>query len=80
MVGKNKDHPSRGIQRCKNKRYSYESTHKYQIGGDSTKIGRAGTKIGGPVMDFSVVIYFEEGGQSSNLSISSQTTRHKPAP
>jgi len=44
-------------------------THKYQIGGDSTKIGRAGTKIGGPVMDFSVFIYFEEGEQSGNLSI-----------
>jgi len=62
-------HPQAKIGRCKNRRYSYKSTHKYQIGGDSTKIGRAGTKIGGPVTDFSVFIYFEGGGQSGNLSI-----------
>ena len=57
------------IGRCKNRRYPYESTCKYQIGEDGTKIGKASTKIGGPVTDFSVFIYFEEGGQSGNLSI-----------
>jgi hypothetical protein len=38
MVGKNNDHPSGGIEWCKNKRYQCESTEKYQKGGDDIKI------------------------------------------
>jgi hypothetical protein len=55
MVEKNISHPEAKIGRWKNRRYPYESTRKYQI-------GKNGTKIGAPVTDFSVFIYFEEGG------------------
>jgi hypothetical protein len=58
---KNIGHPQAKIRRWKNRRYPYESTHKYQIGEDSTKIDGTSTK-GRPVTDFSVFIYFEEGG------------------
>ena len=58
MVEKNKGHPYAKIRRCKNMRYLYESTCKYQIDEDGTKIGRVNTKIGGPVTDFFGIYLF----------------------
>ena len=62
MVGKNKDHPSGGIERCKNKRYqcesNYRSTKKVRT---VPKIGGASTKIGGPNLDFYYLSFFIKG-------------------
>ena len=50
------------IGRCKNRRYPYESTCKYQIGEDGTKIGKASTKIGRPVTDFFLYLFILKKG------------------
>jgi hypothetical protein len=52
MVGKNMGHSLVKIGRCKNRRYPCESTWKYQISRDNTKIGGTSTKIGGPLLHF----------------------------
>jgi hypothetical protein len=58
VVGKNIGHPLDKIGRWKNRRYPTENTSRYQIGGDSTKLGGTSTKICGDKIYFSIYILF----------------------
>jgi hypothetical protein len=58
VVGKNIGHLLDKIGRWKNRRYPTKNTSRYQIGGDSTKLGRASTKICGDKIYFPIYILF----------------------